>query len=213
MTNPLIRVIFCISLIVCISINYIFNPLILILLIGYATISGHVTDVFKSLIRIRWILFTILLITSINQPGELIQPIIQILPFSLIPTYEGVYQGLLQSIRLICLMLLISLMTLILKREQLISAYYQLLTPLSLFKLDIERAAARLCLTLEYMQKPVAVSEFLEKLDILNNKNAITSDAAMLQMIELEIVEMNRFDFVHIFFLALLPFVVNHYQS
>ena len=213
MKNPLISVIFCINLIICISVNYTLNLIILIILVFYTALNEHVLAVMKAILRIRWILITVLLITSINQPGELIQPVVQILPVNLTPTYEGVYQGILQGIRLVCMMIVISLMTSILKRNQLISAFYQLLLPLTFFNLNTERAAARLCLTLEYMQKPVSLSQFLTKLRTLKQNAENIPDAYETQIIRLEIFEFNKLDFTCIFFSTLLPFLVFRYYS
>ena len=213
MNNPLISLIFCISLIVCISISYYANFIILAVLLAYASNQHHVPIVIKAVARVRWLLVFIILITSLSTPGELIQPVaaIDIWPAHFIPTYEGCLLGVMQSIRLVCLITAISLLTTSLKRDVLISAVYHLLLPATLLGFDAEKFAARLCLTLEYMQKPLSFSESLNQLNTLrqaDNSNNLISH----QAIELAIITLNDWQLMLIFLVSLLPFVVHYFN-
>ena len=214
MNNPLISIIFCISLIICISISQHANYLILVILMAYAIYEHCLPSVIKAIIRVRWILLFIVLITCFTTPGEVIQPFIILLAWliHLTPTYEGLYLGVMQSIRLICLIVVISLMTSRLRRDELISAFYHLLAPLSVLGFNAERFAARLCLTLEYIQKPQTLSESLIKLNALRQVSKTVADDSALHVIELALIELNSLGFAVVFCIALLPFLVIYYQ-
>lgn len=103
----------------------------------------------KMLRRVRWLLLTLLLIFAFNTPGEYIQQ----WPFELAPTYEGLTAGLLQSARLCIMLAGLSLLLANTNRENLIAGFFLLLYPLRYLKLSPERFAARLWLTLHYVEQ------------------------------------------------------------
>ncbi len=103
----------------------------------------------KLLRRVRWLLLFLILIFAFNIPGEYVRS----WPFEVAPTYEGLADGLLQSAR-ICIMLAgLALLLGTTHRVSLITGFYQLLIPLRFLKFNRERFAARLWLTLHYVDE------------------------------------------------------------
>ena len=85
---------------------------------------------------------------AFNTPGEHVKG----WPFLFDPTYEGIHAGLLQALRMIVLLAILSLIMTLNTRQQLIAGFYFLLLPLKYAGLKVERFAARLWLTLHYVE-------------------------------------------------------------
>ena len=100
--------------------------------------------------RLRWMIFTILLVYAFNTPGEYIS-FGSDNPWSIVPTYEGVHAGLSQVLRLCVVVMALVLLTRV-HRDELIGGLYSLFKPLSYFGLDSERFVVRLWLTLHYVE-------------------------------------------------------------
>ena len=101
----------------------------------------------RMLRRVRWLLISMVLIFAFNTPGEYLPQ----WPFELAPTYEGLYAGLLQAVRLCMMLAGLALLLATTSRENLMAGFFLLLYPLRLVKLHPERFAARLWLTLHYV--------------------------------------------------------------
>ena len=100
--------------------------------------------------RVRWILLALLLIYMFSTPGEYIAQ----WPWAwLVPTYEGVDSGLLQLGRLCVMLAGLSLLLVTTTRPQLVAGFYMLLHPLRYIGLQPQRFAARLWLTLHYVEQ------------------------------------------------------------
>lgn len=118
-------------------------------LLSLAMIYYRTYNFWKLLLRVRWLLITLILIFSFNIPGEYVRS----WPFEFAPTYEGLTAGIMQSAK-ICVMLAgLALVLGSTNRENLITGFYQLLAPLRILNLDTERFAARLWLTLHYVEE------------------------------------------------------------
>lgn len=100
--------------------------------------------------RMRWLLLTMLLIYAFSTPGEYVAD----WPFWLAPTHEGLHAGLLQVLRLSMMLAGLALLLSTTDRDQLIVGFFILLWPLRYLGLDPERFAARLWLTLHYVEQP-----------------------------------------------------------
>lgn len=98
--------------------------------------------------RFKWLFVVMIMIFSLNTPGEHVTA----WPFSFAPTYEGIAAGLTQVLRIIVMLAAISLILASNTRQQLISGFYFILMPLSVFGLRAERFAVRLWLTLHYVE-------------------------------------------------------------
>lgn len=116
---------------------------LLSILLLYYRASGFL----RMLRRVRWLLVSMLLIFAFNTPGEYLPQ----WPFELAPTYEGLSAGLLQAVRLCMMLAGLSLLLATTNRENLMAGFFLLLHPLRLVKLNPERFAARLWLTLHYV--------------------------------------------------------------
>ncbi|MEE9332274.1 MAG: CbiQ family ECF transporter T component [Methylophilaceae bacterium] len=98
--------------------------------------------------RLKWFYLVMFLIFLFNTPGEHIAN----WPFVFKPTYEGLERGLIQVLRIVLMLAIVSVMLLKNSKQQLISGLYFLMEPLSYIGLDVKRFAARLWLTLHYVE-------------------------------------------------------------
>lgn len=103
---------------------------------------------FKMIKRMKWFFIVMLFIFAFNTPGQHIQG----WDYLLSPTYEGLASGTLQVFRMMALLASLSLIMTFNTKQQLISGFYFLLLPLQAAGLEVERFAARLWLTLEYVE-------------------------------------------------------------
>ena len=100
--------------------------------------------------RMRWLLATMLLIYAFTTPGEYLAD----WPFWIAPTHEGLNAGVMQALRLSVMLAGLALLLQLTTREQLVLGFLQLLRPLRHIGIDTERFAARLWLTLHYVEQP-----------------------------------------------------------
>ena len=98
--------------------------------------------------RMRWLFLSMLLVYGLTTPGEYVKW----MPTDWGVTYEGLRAGSLQIARLVTMLGGIALLMARTPRRDLIAGFYLLLTPLKALKLKPERFAARLCLTLQYLE-------------------------------------------------------------
>jgi energy-coupling factor transporter transmembrane protein EcfT len=98
--------------------------------------------------RLKWFYLVMFLIFLFNTPGEHIAN----WTFAFRPTYEGLERGLIQVLRIVLMLAIVSVMLLKNTKQQLISGLYFLMEPLSYVGIDIKRFAARLWLTLHYVE-------------------------------------------------------------
>ena len=149
----------------------------------------------KMLLRMRWLFLSIWLVYSFTTPGEYVKW----MPLSMGVTYEGLQAGLLQIVRLSTMLAAIALLMRTTSRNDLIAGFYLLLRPLSFLKLRPERFAARLCLTLQYLEdaelkKKNGLSE--KSWMQLLNMDLSGQDAYQSQIIELQLPGFVYLDFV-----------------
>jgi energy-coupling factor transporter transmembrane protein EcfT len=150
-------------LILAISINFLslkllivlFTMLLLILLIN--KVDGFI----RAITRFKWFFLVMLIIFVFNTPGEHVTA----WQLSISPTYEGVAAGVTQILRIIVMLAALSLILACNTRQQLISGFYFIFSPLKHFGLKVDRFAARLWLTLHYVELQ---SEALDKQNFIN---------------------------------------------
>jgi energy-coupling factor transport system permease protein len=102
--------------------------------------------------RMRWLFLSILIIYAFGTPGELIPNF----PVHFAPTFEGLQSGLVQIEKLLIALAALSLLLTSSPREQMMLGLYMLLSPFNLIGLNVERFAARLMLTLDYVEEIAA---------------------------------------------------------
>jgi Cobalt transport protein len=102
----------------------------------------------RSMLRFKWFFVVMLFIFAFNTPGQHLAK----WPFDFSPTYEGMIAGLTQMLRMLLMLAGISIILACNTRQQLISGFYFIFSPLDYFGLKVERFAARLWLTLHYVE-------------------------------------------------------------
>ena len=123
----------------------------------------------RSLLRFKWFFIVMLLIFAFNTPGEHVQG----WPFSfsptISPTYEGLVAGATQSLRILLMLAGLSLIMACNTRQQLISGLYFIVSPLKYLGFKVERFAARLWLTLHYVEQQKAANNSQDFMTQLKN--------------------------------------------
>jgi len=116
----------------------------------------------RSLKRLKWFFLVLIIIFAFNTPGEHVLTS----STSISPTYEGLIAGCTQALRIMVMLATLSLVMACNTRQQLISGFYFLFSPLNYLGLDVERFAARLWLTLYYVESQQTDSQqgFLDNL-------------------------------------------------
>jgi energy-coupling factor transport system permease protein len=102
----------------------------------------------RAIKRLKWFFLVLIIIFAFNTPGEYMM--LPALPIS--PTYEGLIAGCTQALRIILMLAALSLILACNTRQQLISGFYFICSPLKYLGLEVERFAARLWLTLHYVE-------------------------------------------------------------
>lgn len=113
---------------------------------GFKLIS--LSELFKLLRRMRYILLFMLIVYAFNTPGEYLSD----WPFTLAPTYEGIMAGIEQAVRLSLVLAGLALLLANTSREQFIAGLYVLAHPFRHVGANPERFAVRLWLTLHYVE-------------------------------------------------------------
>ena len=109
---------------------------------------SHQSQFLRSIKRFKWFFLVMMAIFAFNTPGEHIA----FWPFIISPTYEGLIAGLAQTLRICVMLAAISLIIATNTRQQLISGFYFTFLPFKYLGLEVERFAARLWLTLHYVE-------------------------------------------------------------
>lgn len=148
------------------NLNYLLFILILLLVI---IVIKKSYDFYRSVHRFKWFFLVMLTIFSFNTPGEHIAA----WPLDISPTYEGLKLGFTQLIRIVVILAGLSLVLAINTKQQLISGFYFLFSPLKIFGIKVERFAARLWLTLHYVEQQNEQNTLKDKLLGLKNMAAV----------------------------------------
>ena len=145
----------------------------LAVMLGLALNSMKNNQFFRSIKRLKWFFLVLIIIFAFNTPGEHVVTT----PTSISPTYEGFIAGFTQTLRIMVMLAALSLILACNTKQQLISGFYFLFSPLKCSGLDVERFAARLWLTLHYVETQQTDNKqgFLESLK--NMSPALTNDA------------------------------------
>lgn len=115
---------------------------------GMALSGVNSNQFIRSLKRLKWFFLVLIIIFAFNTPGEHVLTS----STSISPTYEGLIAGGTQALRIMVMLATLSLVMACNTRQQLISGFYFLFSPLNYLGLDVARFAARLWLTLHYVE-------------------------------------------------------------
>jgi len=161
--------------------------------------------------RLKWVYLVMFTIFSFNTPGEHITA----WPFLFSPTYEGIIAGFEQLLRITTMLAVLSMLLMSNDRQNFISGIYFLFSPLKYLGLDIERFAARLWLTMHYVEVQQNAPKILPMIKNLNiSLSGIFKESIHDEVtITLEKPEFSLFDYlfitlVSVLFLAVLFKVV-----
>lgn len=138
--------------------------LIMLILLMIILVLNKVHQFIHTLMRFKWLFLVMMMIYTFNTPGEHILA----WPLNLKPTYEGVTAGVTQVARVSVVLTMISWIMTVNTKQQLVSGFYFILSPLKSLGLETERFAARLWLTLHYVEqasKPELKESLMTTLD------------------------------------------------
>jgi energy-coupling factor transport system permease protein len=159
----------------------------------------------RALKRFKWFFLVMIIIFAFNTPGEHLSQ----WPFSLSPTYEGIRAGFIQTLRIVVMLAALSLILAYNTRQQLISGFYFLFSPLKYLGLEVERFAVRLWLTLHYveLQRDKNISQ-----DLISRLKDMTNLKSNQENDDIEVTfkvpQFNLLDYAAIVLLILLTFKV-----
>jgi energy-coupling factor transporter transmembrane protein EcfT len=137
-------------------------------------IINKINGFMRATLRLKWFFLVMLVIFMFNTPGEHVV----LWPSLTSPTYEGITAGLTQMLRVMIVLAGLSLLLAYNSRQQLISGFYFIFSPLKHLGLKVERFAVRLWLTLHYVELQ---GEALNKESFINqlkNMADIKADSA-----------------------------------
>ncbi|MDD5330898.1 MAG: CbiQ family ECF transporter T component [Sulfuricella sp.] len=106
-------------------------------------------DFFKLLRRTRWLLLSLILVYAFATPGDPLIPALD----NYSPSREGLISGGSQALRLAALLAGLAALLSGVSRNRILAGLYFLLRPLSPLRVDIDRIAARVWLTLYYAEQ------------------------------------------------------------
>lgn len=122
--------------------------MLVLALSGMVLSSMTSNQFFRSIKRLKWFFLVLIIIFAFNTPGEYVLTSSAFIS----PTYEGLIAGGTQALRIMAMLAALSLVLACNTRQQLISGFYFLFSPLNYLGLDVARFAARLWLTLHYVE-------------------------------------------------------------
>jgi len=150
----------------------------------------HASLLRRMLYRSRWLLLTLLLIFTFTTPGEYLEW----WNFSIAPTYEGIYLGMLQAGRLIIMLTGLSILLGTTQRDDLMAGIFPLLSPLRRIGLSPERFTARLWLTIHYVEQAPSVTKGVALAGL--EKFELTDLSAGVEHIHFSLPAFSRTDWV-----------------
>jgi energy-coupling factor transporter transmembrane protein EcfT len=169
-------------------------------------VAYHHHQYFRLLKRLKWFFVVTILLFVFNTPGEHLA----YWPFAISPSYEGLQAAMTQVLRLALMLAVISHILLVNTREQLIAGMYFLLYPLHYLQLDIKRFAARLWLTLHYVEiaqnQSNAMQNLQKKLTLFERFDQLTHiqlDSMDAQANEIQL-DLPSWTWIDVFALALM---------
>lgn len=170
-------------------------------MLGLALSRMKNNQFFNSIKRLKWFFLVLIIIFAFNTPGEHMLTS----STSISPTYEGLLAGCTQALRIMVMLAALSLIMACNTRPQLISGFYFICLPLKYLGLDVERFAARLWLTLHYVEAQQTDNK-LGFLENLKNMSLARNNETMYDDVEISFAlpKFTILDYVSIALLAAL---------
>lgn len=164
--------------------------LILFFSIIVILILNRVNQFVNALKRFRWLFLVLMIIYTFNTPGEHIEG----WTFNLSPTYEGIIAGLTQALRISVILVIISWIMAANTKQQIVSGFYFILSPFKFFGLETERFAARLWLTLHYVELQHTTANKKNLKNTLKSITQFKSAHEFIRKVDSRNIELNRYD-------------------
>lgn len=136
---------------------------------------------FRLVKRLKWFFLVMWLIYVFNTPGEHWSW----WSFSVAPTYEGLQAANMQMLRILVMLSALAIMLAGNDKETLISGFCALLKPLQWLGLDTERFAARLWLTMHYVETQPDRASGQDLMDFI--EQALTKTRQVHEEVQMEI--------------------------
>jgi len=161
--------------------------------LSLALMHFRVRSFISTMLRMRWLFLSMLIIYAYTTPGEYLSN----WPIDLAPSYEGFGAGFYQIARISLVLAGISLLLTTSTRENLMAGIYTIIKPLSFLNVSPERFAARLYLTLQCIEKTKKQNEIQDKESGWQEGfRAHLSNAQELVLAEIVYLEMPRFGWI-----------------
>lgn len=148
------------------------------------------SEFLKLLKRVRYILLFLFIVYAFNTPGEYWPGWY----FSIAPTYEGIATGFEQALRISMVLAGLALLLVTTSRELMIAGLYCLAQPFKYLRLDPERFAVRLWLTLYYVEHSPETSHKNSLHQLINLEKLMEIDTSAPGMIILIKPEIRWYD-------------------
>jgi energy-coupling factor transport system permease protein len=185
--HPLVKIISLIALLIITNLmSHYWVGVICTTMVIMAMVYGN-GKLLALVFRMRWLWISMMSIYALTTPGEYIA----ILPSQIKVTYEGVFSGLLQMLRLLTAIASINYFFSNSHKMDLLIGLDALLSPLKWLGLNVERFSARLFLTLDYVDDFAMNSTI--KMDFLNKLNEPTQFLEV-QYLQIPHVPLTLFD-------------------
>ncbi len=155
--------------------------------------------------RFKWFFLAMIVIFAFNTPGEHLAQ----WPFVISPTHEGITAGFTQTLRIVVMLAALSLILASNTRQQLISGFYFIFSPLKYLGLEVDRFAVRLWLTLHYVElqrDKNASQDFFSRLNEMTNLKSNQENDNV--EVTFKALQFNLLDYVAIGLLIFLTFMV-----
>ncbi|MBZ4200711.1 MAG: hypothetical protein LAC66_02300 [Methylotenera sp.] len=147
--------------------------------------------------RMRWLFISLLLVYAYATPGEYLG----FFPLDFAPSYEGLSMGLLQIAKLLIAVAGLSTLFASSSKTHLMAGLWTMLSPLRMLGIDVARFAARLLLTLHYVEQ-MAVGQKL-KLDF-SRLDRVAMDAIEADLSQPLLIEQPAFGWLDRMLLSLM---------
>lgn len=198
--HPFVKISYFILILLLVSIANNLTLFLLLILLCLILFSFNFRSFLHTIRRMRWLFLSILIIYAFGTPGELIPQF----PVYLAPTFEGVKLGLLQIEKLLIALAALSLLLTSSPKEQLMLGLYMLFRPLKYLGLNTERFAARLLLTLNYVEELAAKNNSKFSFSQLDEIHANIENLPQVGMVYFQKMPFKLIDKVLMFFALIL---------
>jgi len=169
--HPFVKILYFILILLLVSMASSQMLALLLIVLVLCTLWFRAGSFVHTVRRMRWLFLSILIIYAFGTPGELVPQF----PVNIAPTFEGIRLGMQQIEKLLIALAALGLLLTSSSREHMMLGLYMLLLPLKVVGLNVERFAARLLLTLNYVEELAAADKSKFSFTLLDEIHAEAS--------------------------------------